>query len=115
VAEGVLSSKAAQCLELPTTCSRGYYSVDSNLRSGTINGGRSEWQKNYPMMLLMSHPHWERKDGYSPLIIEYPVKEKDLGAELEVSIHSFSLPEGKVCPYEIRVTYRKRQSKEKQL
>ncbi len=28
-------------LDLPLTCSRGYYSVDCNLRSGTINGGRS--------------------------------------------------------------------------
>jgi len=26
---------------IPTTCSRGYYFVDSNLTSGTINGGRS--------------------------------------------------------------------------
>ena len=37
----LLESTAAQCLELPTTCSGGYYSVDSNLTSGTVNGGRS--------------------------------------------------------------------------
>ncbi len=33
--------KAALCSQLPTICSRGHYSVDSNLTSGRINGGRS--------------------------------------------------------------------------
>jgi len=35
------------CLELPATCSRGYYSVDSNLTSGAINGGRSGMVRRY--------------------------------------------------------------------
>jgi len=33
--------RPSQCLNLPTTCSRGHYARDSNLESGTINGGRS--------------------------------------------------------------------------
>ena len=41
MAEGIQSSKAAQCLELPDTLPRGHDFVDSNLTSGTINGGRS--------------------------------------------------------------------------
>lgn len=44
MAEGVQSSKAAQCPGLPTTRSRSYHARDSNLESGTINGGRSAAQ-----------------------------------------------------------------------
>ena len=40
VAQGIQSGKAPQCSYLQTACSRGYYSVDSNLTSGSINGGR---------------------------------------------------------------------------
>ncbi len=36
--EAIQLGKAVQCLRLPTTCSGGYCSVDSNLTSGTING-----------------------------------------------------------------------------
>lgn len=38
---GLITTKDLPLLKLPATCSRGYYSVDSNLTSGTINGGRS--------------------------------------------------------------------------
>jgi len=42
VAQGIQPTRTPQCSWLPATCSRGYYSIDSNLTSGTINGGRSE-------------------------------------------------------------------------
>ncbi|GAH79977.1 unnamed protein product [marine sediment metagenome] len=38
---GLITTKDLPLLKLPAICSRGYYSVDSNLTSGTINGGRS--------------------------------------------------------------------------
>jgi len=41
MAEGMQPGKATQCSQLPTTCSGGHHSVDSNLVSGTVNGGRS--------------------------------------------------------------------------
>ena len=41
MAQGVQPGTTTQCLELQTTCSRGYYSIDSNLTNGSINGGRS--------------------------------------------------------------------------
>ena len=41
MAQGIQPGKTPQCSWLQSTCSRGYYSIDSNLRSGTINGGRS--------------------------------------------------------------------------
>ena len=34
--EGIQPGRATQCSQLQTTCSGGYYSIDSNLRSGTI-------------------------------------------------------------------------------
>ena len=37
----VIDEYTRECLKLPATCSRGHRPVDSNLTSGTINGGRS--------------------------------------------------------------------------
>ena len=40
MAKEIQSNMAAQCLALPTSCSWDYYTRDSNLESGTIDGGQ---------------------------------------------------------------------------
>lgn len=48
MAQGVQSTKVAQCLKLSGTSPRDHRSTDSNLTSGTINGGRSDVQHILP-------------------------------------------------------------------
>lgn len=64
-----------------------------------------EWDQPNTMMFITHRPLRKRVDGNSPLEIKHQINEDKDGADFEIAITSFGLPEGEKCPYLLTIQW----------